>query len=252
MPAWCPSTPAGTTSSPSARTSEVSTPAPRGSGVATIVAADDAEPHPHPVVHAERRGELAGQPGGGPRPLPRRRAGQPGEQRLGEDVEGERGRHRVAGGAEHRRPPDDAEHHRVPGPDRDPVHREGPGRGHDPRGVVVPPGARPGDRRSAGRTAAAAAVTTAAIRSGSSGSIGRHRASQPASRACAASISELVSRISPGPGSVPIGRTSSPVGRMRTKRTPPNGQRALPRRRPLPPGRRPAAGGLPAAAARPR
>lgn len=36
-PAWCPSTPAGTTSSPSARTSEVSTPAPRGNGVATVV-----------------------------------------------------------------------------------------------------------------------------------------------------------------------------------------------------------------------
>ena len=35
-PAWWPSTPAGTTSSPSARTSEVSTPAPRGSGVATV------------------------------------------------------------------------------------------------------------------------------------------------------------------------------------------------------------------------
>jgi hypothetical protein len=34
-PAWCPSIPAGTTSSPSARTSDVSTPAPRGSGVAT-------------------------------------------------------------------------------------------------------------------------------------------------------------------------------------------------------------------------
>ena len=74
----------------------------------------------------------------------------------------------------------------------------------------------------------AAAVTTAAIRSGSSGSIGRQRASHPASVACAASISELVSRICPGPGSAPIGTTSSPVGRMSTQGTPPDGQPGRP------------------------
>ena len=60
--------------------------------------------------------------------------------------------------------------------------------------------------------------------SGSSGSIAVVSATQPASRACAASISELVSRTSPGPISAPTGRTSSPVGitvttgRARTRR----------------------------------
>ena len=47
---------------------------------------------------------------------------------------------------------------------------------------------------------AAAAVTTSAMRSGTSGSMGRQRASQPASRAWVASISELVSMISPARG----------------------------------------------------
>jgi hypothetical protein len=65
-------------------------------------AAHQPEPDPHPVVQAERGGQLAGQPGAGPRALARRRAGQFGEQRLGEDVEGQRGRHGIAGGAEHR------------------------------------------------------------------------------------------------------------------------------------------------------
>ena len=60
--------------------------------------------------------------------------------------------------------------------------------------------------------------------SGSSGSIAVVSATQPASRACAASISELVSSTSPGPISAPTGRTSSPVGitvttgRARTRR----------------------------------
>jgi hypothetical protein len=63
---------------------------------------------------------------------------------------------------------------------------------------------------------AAAAVTTSAMRSGTSGSMGRQRASQPASRAWVASISEFVSVISPAVVAVPMGRTSSPVGRMVT------------------------------------
>ena len=61
-PAWWPSTSVGTTSSPSARTSEVSTPAPRGSGEATSAVADAAEPDPDPVVGADHRDELARQP----------------------------------------------------------------------------------------------------------------------------------------------------------------------------------------------
>ena len=89
-PAWWPSRPAGTTSRPSARTSEVSTPAPRGSGVGDQLAADASEPDAHPVVHAHRRGELAREPRAGPRPLGRRGALEGGEQRRGEDVEGQR------------------------------------------------------------------------------------------------------------------------------------------------------------------
>ena len=61
-----------------------------------------------------------------------------------------------------------------------------------------------------------AALTAAPMRAGSSGSIGRMCASQPASRAWVASISELVSVISPAPVGSPIGRTSSPVGRIVT------------------------------------
>ena len=63
---------------------------------------------------------------------------------------------------------------------------------------------------------ATAALTAVARPAGSSGSIGSACASQPASRACAASISELVSRISPGPVCAPTGRTSSPVGSTAT------------------------------------
>ena len=107
--------------------------------------ADGTEPDPHPVVHAERRCELAGQPGRHPRPLARRRAGQLGEQRYREDVERERRRYRVAGRAEHRGLPDDPEHDRVPGPDGDPVHGQHAFRRHYLRRVVVPPGTGPGD-----------------------------------------------------------------------------------------------------------
>ena len=102
-PAWWPSRPAGTTSSPSARTSEVRTPAPRGSGVATTCPADPTQPHPYPVVRCPRvdaslRASRAvrGAPSG------RRGALQLGQQRGREDVEGQRCRHRVAGCAQHR------------------------------------------------------------------------------------------------------------------------------------------------------
>ena len=64
------------------------------------VAADAAQPDPDPVVGADGRGQLAGQPGGGRRPLPRGRTLERGQHRRGEDVEGQRGRDRVAGGAQ--------------------------------------------------------------------------------------------------------------------------------------------------------
>ena len=89
------------------------------------LAADPPEPDPDPVVRAERGGQLAGQPGGGRRALARGGALERGQQRRGEDVEGQRGRDRVAGGAEHRGAAStDAEHDRVPGPHRDAVHGE--------------------------------------------------------------------------------------------------------------------------------
>ena len=147
-PAWWPSTPAGTTSRPSARTSEVSTPAPRGSGVATMSPPTPPEPDPDPVVGADGRGQLAGQPGGGRRPLPRGRTLERGQHRRGEDVEGQRGRHRVAGGARATGWPvagDGAQHDRVPGPHGDAVHGQRAGGRDHARGVVVAPGARPGD-----------------------------------------------------------------------------------------------------------
>ena len=67
------------------------------------------------------------------------------------------------------------------------------------------------------RSASTAASTrAAAISSGRPPMISVTRASQPTSRAWAASINEFVSRISPGLGSVPIGRISSPVGMITT------------------------------------
>jgi hypothetical protein len=112
------------------------------------IAADAAEPDPDPVVGSDGRGELASQPGGGRRPLPRSSSFERGQHRRGEDIEGQRRRYRVAGGAEdgggrlagHR-----AQHDRVPGAHGHAVHGErARGRDH-PRGVVVTPGARPGD-----------------------------------------------------------------------------------------------------------
>ena len=140
-PAWWPSWPAGTTSSPSARTSEVSTPGAARQRGGDHRAADHAQPHPDPVVHAERGGELAGQPGRGPRPLARRRARQLGEQRLGEDVEGQRRGHRVAGRAEHRRA---ADHARArPGGPAGPRRRARPAsRARPPPGRCSRPGPR--------------------------------------------------------------------------------------------------------------
>ena len=91
------------------------------------------------------------------------------------------------------------------GPDRDAVHGQGASCGHDLGGVVVAAGAGAGDDDQQIAVGRGGPRRPRRCRAGSSGSIGRHCASQPASRAWAASISELVSRISPGPGWVPIG-----------------------------------------------
>ena len=101
-----------------------------------------AQPHPHPVVHAERGGQLAGQPRPGPRPAAGHGSLQLSQQGRGEDVEGQRGRYRVAGCPENRRAFDDAQDHRMARPDRDAVHGQGAELGHDPGGVVVAARAR--------------------------------------------------------------------------------------------------------------
>ena len=107
-------------------------------------AADAAEAHAHPVVHAHHRVELAGQPGPRAWPLGRRGALQAREQGGGEDLEGQGGGHRVAGGAQHRGAVDRAEHDRVAGAHRDAVDREHTGALDHRGGVVVAPGARAG------------------------------------------------------------------------------------------------------------
>ena len=83
--------------------------------------------------------------------------------------------------------------------------------------------------RSRGRRGSAASRTAALISAGSSGSIGERSTLQPASRAWAASISELVSTSSPGAGSAPIGRPRRPSGsRPRAARA--HAERRVPRR----------------------
>ena len=125
------------------------TPAPRGSGVRHHLPLDLAEPDPHPVVGSDRRRQLAGQAGLGRGPLSRGRALQGGQQRSGEDVEGQRGRDRVAGRAQNRRADravHRSEHHRVTGPDGHAVHRQGSGRFDHPGRVVVASGTGTGDQ----------------------------------------------------------------------------------------------------------
>ena len=127
-PAWWPSTPAGTTSRPSARTSEVSTPAPRAAAAWPRRRRRPARAGPGPSRPMPmRRRQLAGQPSGGRRALARGGTFERGQHRCGEDVEGQRGRDRVAGGAQDRGGRiacDGAQNDRVTGPDGDPVHGE--------------------------------------------------------------------------------------------------------------------------------
>ena len=102
------------------------------------------------------------------------------------------------------------------GPDRDAVHEERAGLARRPRrcGRRVRRSSR--RSRSRGRLARRRRASAAPIRAGSSGATGSDSTVQPISRACAASISELVSTSSPGAGSEPSGRTSSPVGMTMT------------------------------------
>ena len=142
---------------------------------------------------------------------------------------------------------DHTQHHRVAGADRDTVHGEQAGLGDD-RAV------------QSSRPALEPASTTTRSPSGGFPHRGRsvgvvrhdrsYRTSPPASRACPASISELVSRISPSDSGVPTARISSPVGTMATRA--PGGPRARSRRPPRPPGRTDGAGARPEGAARSR
>ena len=84
---------------------------------------------------------------------PRGRTLERGQHRRGEDVEGQRGRDRVAGGAQYRSSGhrggriagNRAQHDRVPGTHGDAVHGQRAGGRDHARGVVVASGARPGD-----------------------------------------------------------------------------------------------------------
>ena len=87
------------------------------------------------------RAVVAGAPRGG--------ALERGQHRRGEDVEGQRGRDRVAGalrGIGVAGSPATAQHDRVPGTHGDAVHGQGAGGRDHARGVVVASGARPGDQ----------------------------------------------------------------------------------------------------------
>src|SRR4051794_26043677 len=157
-PAWWPSNPAGTTSRPSARTSDVSTPAPRGSGVATSspptrpsrTRTQSSMPIDDAYLRARRawargRRVLAGGGGRGRGALGRGRALERREGRRGEDVERQRGGDGVAGSAEHGRGVDGAEDDGMPRPHRHAVDGQGAEPFDDRRRVVVAAGARAGD-----------------------------------------------------------------------------------------------------------
>ena len=134
------------------------------------VAADAPEAHAHPVVHPHRRRELARDPRSGPRVLGRRRALERGEHRRGEDVEGQRGRDRIAGRPEDRGRPDRAHDDRMARADRDAMDGERPEPLDDARRCGRRARRSTRRRRSRGRRVSAASRTAAAIRSGSSGS----------------------------------------------------------------------------------
>ena len=170
----------------------MSTPAPRGQRGGDELPADAAEPHAHPVVHAHGGGQLAGEPRPRNRRLGRRRALEPGEQRRGEDVEGERRGDRVAGRAEDRRAAssDHAEHHRVARPHRHAVHGERSDLGHDRGRVVVAARARAGDHDHEVRPRGGRAHRRGDL-VGTSGVTSKRCASQPAASAWAASITRV-------------------------------------------------------------
>ena len=168
-----------------------------------------------PIADASLRASLAL----GRRPFPRGRALESGQQWRGEDVEGERGGDRIAGCAEDRRADrarHRSEHDRMARSHGDPVDGQGPSMRRRP-GLCSRRVRRSSPRSgSPGRPRRRPRGALLAIRSGSSQTISVTRASHPISRAWAASINELVSRISPGAGSAPIGRISSPVGTTTT------------------------------------
>ena len=180
------------------------------------LAADASEPDAHPVVHAHRRGELAGEPRPGLRALGRSRALERREQRRGEDVEGQRGRDRVAGGAEDRRGVDGAEHDRMARAGRPRRGRQARRAARRRRRCGRRARRSTPRRRSRGRRARRRRARRPRSRRDRRGRSRSATPSHPTASACATSMSELVSRITPGAGSVPTGRISSPVGSTAT------------------------------------
>ena len=103
------------------------------------------QPHPHPVVHAHDRRELACEPGRHLRPLDGRHPLEPREQRRREDVERQRRGHRVARHADHGGRVHDSENDGMAGSHGHAVDRKLAELRHHPCGVVVSPRARARD-----------------------------------------------------------------------------------------------------------
>ncbi len=215
-PACRPSRPAGTSSRPSARTSDVSTPAPRGSGVATTRPAtrpsrtrtQSSMPPGEASLRASRAVVVWRRCGAAPSSAASSGAAKMSKVRAADTGNPGAPRTGVASTT--------------------PITTGCPGRTATPCTASTPssattcavqssrPALEPASTMTRSLTAAAS-WTARAIRLGWSGTTSVTVTSAPSSRACSASINELVSGISPGPSGVPTGRISSPVGSTVTR-----------------------------------
>ena len=213
-----PSSPAGRGTRPSARARELSTPAPRRSGRPTSSVADAADAHPHPLVAAAGSMRIATRAvarslsGAGARFAAELR-----KERAAEQLERQGRRDRVAGNADHRRRADEPEHDRVAGLDRHSLDDDLPDPLRSPRpcGRRPPRRAREEEDEIGLRGAACSSATASSAGSSADDRRRRGRGRRPRST-IAASMSEFVSTIWPGPSSAPSGTSSSPEGRIAT------------------------------------
>ena len=175
-------------------------------------AADAAEADADPVVGAERGRQPAGEPRLRAGTLDRRRALERGQQRdARRSRTSARPRPDSPGAPSTGVPSTVPSTTGWPGLTATPCTSERPVARDDVGGVVVAAGARAGDHDHEVGPCRGLRDRGPDLR----GVVREHGSDstvQPTSRACAASISELVSTSSPGAGSEPSGRTSSPVG----------------------------------------